>query len=93
MGKAKYIRVEDMSAKHRIQAKEKLIHDMINNPPHYTKWGIEPIDYTISNELNFCEWNIIKYITRYKHKNGLEDLKKCQFYINKLIEGWNESQK
>jgi len=37
MGKAKYIRVEDMSAKHRIQAKEKLIHDMINNPPHYTK--------------------------------------------------------
>ena len=59
--------------------------DLINNPPHYTKWGIEPIDYTISNNLNFCEWNIIKYVTRYKYKNGKQDLEKCLFYIQRLI--------
>ena len=60
--------------------------DMINTPPHYTKWGIEHIDYIISNKMNFCEWACIKYITRYKHKNWLEDLKKARFYIDKLID-------
>ena len=55
-------------------------------PEHYKQGSIEPIDYIIANNLNFIEGNIIKYITRYKYKNGLEDLKKAQFYINKLIE-------
>lgn len=66
--------------------------DIINKPKHYTQGWIEPIDYSISNNLNFCEWNIVKYITRYKHKNWLEDLKKCSFYINKLIE-WMDHEK
>jgi hypothetical protein len=55
-------------------------------PEHYKQGSIEPIDYIIANNLNFIEGNIIKYISRYKYKNGLEDLKKAQFYINKLIE-------
>jgi hypothetical protein len=55
-------------------------------PEHYKQGSIEPIDYIIANNLNFIEGNIIKYITRYKYKNGLEDLKKAQFYINKLID-------
>jgi hypothetical protein len=62
------------------------MEDMINTPPHYTQWGIEPIDFSISNNLNFCEGNVIKYVTRYKHKNWLEDLKKARFYIDKLID-------
>jgi len=66
--------------------------DLINTPPHYTKWWIEPIDFSISNDLSFCEGNVVKYITRYKHKNWIEDLKKCQFYINKIIEGYEKTK-
>jgi len=62
--------------------------DIINTPSHYTKWGIEPIDFSISNNLSFCEGNVIKYVTRYKHKNGLEDLKKAEFYIKRLIQDY-----
>jgi len=40
--------------------------------------------------MNFLEWNIIKYITRYKFKNWEEDLKKAQFYLNKLIEWFSK---
>ncbi len=59
--------------------------DNINNPTHYTR-GIETLEYTTSWRMDFIEGNIIKYVTRYKYKNGLEDLKKAQFYINRLIE-------
>lgn len=60
------------------------------NPSHYKEWGVEPIDYNISNSLNFCEWNIVKYITRYRYKNWLEDLEKCRFYIDKLIKWFKD---
>lgn len=43
-------------------------------------------DYIISNELGYLEGNIIKYVTRHNKKNGLEDLKKAQHYLAKLIE-------
>ena len=55
------------------------------NPEHYTQ-GIECIDYIISKKMNFLEGNVIKYITRYKMTNGLEDLEKAQWYLNQLIE-------
>lgn len=70
----------------KIQYKVKQDRDMINYPPHYTKWGIEPIDYITSNNMSFLEWNIIKYVTRYKYKNWKEDLKKAKFYLDKLID-------
>ena len=54
-------------------------------PEHYKKWWIEPIDYIISNNLDFLEWNIIKYVSRYKFKNWLEDLEKAKFYLERLI--------
>jgi len=53
-------------------------------PKHYNN-KIEPRDYITQNKLDFNEGNIIKYITRYKQKNGLEDLKKAQDYLNYLI--------
>ena len=63
-----------------------MIKDAINHPPHYTK-GIETSDYIESWEMGFVEGNIIKYITRYKYKNKpIEDLKKAQWYLTKLIE-------
>ena len=39
---------------------------------------IEPIDFIIANKLNFCEGNVVKYISRWRLKNGVEDLKKAK---------------
>ena len=60
--------------------------DTINQPPHYTKWGIEPINFIEANGMSFTEWAIIKYITRYKYKNWLEDLLKAEFFLKRLIQ-------
>ena len=65
---------------------EKDLEDIINHPKHYTKGDIEPIDYINGNNMDYLEGNIIKYISRYKFKNGLEDLEKAKFYLNMLIE-------
>ena len=43
---------------------------------HYRNMTLQPIEYILKNNLNFCEGNVIKYITRYKDKNGIEDLNK-----------------
>ena len=59
--------------------------DIINRPKHYTTGAIETWDYIVSQKLGYLEGNVIKYVSRYKHKNGLEDLKKAQAYLNKLI--------
>ena len=56
------------------------------NPDYYTQGSIECIDYIISKKLDFLEGNVVKYITRNKHKGGIEDLKKAQWYLNRLIE-------
>lgn len=53
---------------------------------HYQVQTIQPIDYILANELDFCEGNIVKYVTRWKHKNGLEDLRKARHYLDFLIE-------
>ena len=55
------------------------------NPPYYRK-SIEVTDFIIEYEMGFLEGNIVKYIARYKSKNGLEDLKKAKWYLEKLIE-------
>jgi len=55
------------------------------NPAYYRK-GIETTDYIVSHSMNYLEGNIIKYVTRYKDKGGLEDLKKAKWYLNRLIQ-------
>lgn len=64
--------------------------DMVNSPAHYNKAGIETID-ALQAMLNngfdyYLQGNIVKYLWRYRYKNGVEDLKKAQWYLNKLIE-------
>ena len=54
------------------------------HPPHYNK-GIETNDYIKSWEMSYAQGNIIKYVTRYKDKGGLEDLKKAEWYLTRLI--------
>jgi len=53
---------------------------------HYKDLVIQPIEYTHRNNLNFCQGNIVKYATRYKSKNGKEDLEKVIHYAELLIE-------
>jgi len=55
------------------------------NPSHYQQGNIEVIDFILDQNLTYIEGNIIKYVSRYKYKNGLEDLKKAQWYLNKLM--------
>ncbi|WP_260445301.1 DUF3310 domain-containing protein [Listeria booriae] len=70
-------------------------NDTVNNPSHYKTGGIETLDYIkakVNDYPSYTVGNIIKYITRYEHKNGIEDLKKAQFYLNDLIK-WMEGEK
>jgi hypothetical protein len=53
---------------------------------HYKDKGIQPIIYIHANDLGFCEGNVVKYVTRWKDKNGIKDLEKAKHYIELLIE-------
>jgi len=53
---------------------------------HYRQGDIQPIEYIHANDMDFFSGNVVKYITRWKYKNGLEDLKKAKHYIELLIE-------
>jgi len=58
---------------------------------HYEKQKIQPIEYIEANNLSFCEGNVVKYITRWKYKNGLEDLEKAKWYLERIIKNVKES--
>ena len=60
--------------------------DLVNHPPHYTKGKIEVIEFIEDQQLDYVEGNIIKYVCRYKYKNGLEDLKKAMWYLQRRID-------
>ena len=65
-----------------------MIHTKDNiNPNHYKQGNIEVIDFILDQKLNYLEGNVIKYISRYKYKNGLEDLNKARWYLDLLTEG------
>ena len=53
---------------------------------HYSKLAIQPVEYINANKLTYLQGNVIKYVTRYKDKNGLQDLEKAKHYIDMLIE-------
>ena len=53
---------------------------------HYSKLAIQPVEYITKNKLSYLQGNVIKYVTRYKDKNGLQDLQKAKHYIDMLIE-------
>ena len=72
--------------------------DNVNNPTHYTQGEIECIDCIKAATVNkvgieaFCVGNAIKYLFRYENKNGLEDVRKAQWYINRLIQELEEKK-
>jgi len=53
---------------------------------HYTDYKIQPIEFITSNNIGFIEGNVIKYVTRYKEKNGIEDIDKAIHYLELLKE-------
>lgn len=53
---------------------------------HYKNLKIQPVEYIMANNLNYCEGNVIKYVTRYKQKGGIIDLEKAKHYIDLLIQ-------
>lgn len=66
---------------------------MLQKDPHYHKCKIEPIEYILANNLGFCEGNVVKYITRYKDKGGVDDLRKIKVYVDYLIKELTEQNK
>lgn len=66
------------------------MHDPVNQPQHYCQGGIETIEAieaSMSKEAfhGFLKGNILKYVWRYEHKNGVEDLRKAQWYLTRLV--------
>lgn len=72
--------------------------DNVNHPQHYTQGGIECIDALKAATVGktgieaVCVANVIKYLWRYEEKNGIEDVNKAQWYINRLIQELNETE-
>ena len=63
--------------------------DMVNHPPHYNKYGVECIDAlraaTGEGFEYYLQGNVMKYLWRYRYKNGVEDLKKANWSLELLI--------
>ena len=70
----------------------KIEKDNVNNPSHYTQGKVECIDALESATVGkkgieaVCVANVVKYLWRYEEKNGLEDVKKAEYYLKKLID-------
>jgi hypothetical protein len=70
----------------------KVVKDNVNHPSHYTQGAIECIDAIKEATKGLlgieavCTGNIIKYVWRWKFKNGVEDLRKARWYLDRLIE-------
>lgn len=53
---------------------------------HYTASAIQPVEYIVANNLDFLEGNVVKYVSRWRQKGGVEDLRKAAVYLGWLIE-------
>lgn len=65
--------------------------DMVNHPSHYETGKFECIDVMVETQgvestIDFCICNALKYLYRHKRKNGLEDIKKARWYLDKAVE-------
>jgi len=56
------------------------------NPEHYNRYKIDPSVFLILNNVPFAEGNVVKYVLRWRYKDGIKDLEKAKRYIEFLIE-------
>lgn len=71
------------------QSNEEAAMSALNEQPggsHYKDKAIQPVQYIHANRIGYCEGNVIKYVSRWREKNGLQDLLKARHYIDLLIE-------
>ena len=71
--------------------------DVVNNPEHYNQGQVECIDaikamLSIEEFIGYLRGNSMKYRWRFRYKNGLEDLRKAEWYENRLLKALEESQ-
>ena len=59
----------------------------VSGPEYYSKYFIEPVDFIYANNLDFLTGNVIKYLLRWREKDGIEDLEKAKVYLEMLMEG------
>ena len=81
--------VDRKEEKNTTRDTEQVEVDKVNSPPHYNNGGMECIDY-IQQQLSehfssYCQGNVIKYLHRWRYKNGVEDLKKAEWYLKAMI--------
>jgi hypothetical protein len=60
---------------------------------HYKRLKIQPVEYIHANNLPFIEGSVIKYVSRWKNKNGIADLRKARHFLDLLIELETENEK
>lgn len=61
-------------------------NDMQVSGSHYKDKAIQPWDFIVANKLGYLEGNVIKYVSRWRDKGGIDDLRKASHYLEKLIE-------
>ena len=80
------------------QREPAVTNDVVNHPSHYTQGGIECIDAITAATVGktgieaVCVANVVKYLWRYEEKNGLEDVKKARWYLERLINELSEGE-
>ena len=88
--------VEKEKEKENEMVRENRVESKVNHPSHYSKGKYECLDVVkdLIKDMSGVEgalfFNVFKYLWRYPHKNGIEDLKKCEFYLKDLI-AFNEN--
>lgn len=88
-------REDGKQADERGETKER---DNVNHPQHYTAGGIECIDAIraslgLEEFADYCKGNVMKYVWRYRHKAGIEDLKKARVYLDWMIDAEEKAEK
>ena len=53
---------------------------------HYKTLAIQPVEFVMVNQMGFCEGNVVKYVTRWREKGGIEDLRKARHYLQFIEE-------
>jgi hypothetical protein len=53
---------------------------------HYKQLSIQPVEYIVANNMEYCEANVVKYVSRHNLKNGVEDIRKAIHYLQLILE-------
>lgn len=70
---------------------ESSVNQIQHGGDHYKLKTIQPWDYIAKNNLGYFEGNVVKYVSRWREKNGVQDLLKARHYLDKLIEMENDN--